>query len=70
MWRELFEGTPKFFRHKYSPPFNARLLKTFKNYSGTRADKITWIGTGWCKLVRKDDSYGKYPDKTKGSLKN
>jgi hypothetical protein len=24
-------------------------------------DKITWIGTGWRKLFRKDDSYGKYP---------
>jgi len=30
--------------------------------SNTMADKITWIGTGWRKLVRKYDSYGKYPD--------
>ncbi|MBU1695961.1 MAG: hypothetical protein KKD21_02820, partial [Proteobacteria bacterium] len=37
-------------------PFNARPLRTLKNYSGTREDKITWIETGWRKLVRKYDS--------------
>jgi len=42
-------------------PFNARPLRTLENYSGTRADKTTWIGTGLRKLVRKYDSYGKYP---------
>ena len=40
-------------------PFNARPLRTLENYSGTRVDKITWVGTGWNKLVRKYDSYGK-----------
>ena len=41
--------------------FNARPLRTFENYSGTRVDKIIWIGTGWRELFRKDNSYGKYP---------
>ena len=42
--------------------FNAIPLRTLENYSGTSADKITWIGTGWFKLFRKDDSNGKYPE--------
>jgi len=43
-------------------PFNGRPLRTFKNYSGTRADKITWIGTGGCKLFKDLILTGKYPE--------
>jgi len=42
-------------------PFNGRPLKNLKNYSGTRTDKISWIGTGWWKIFQKYVSYGKYP---------
>ena len=50
-------------------PFNARPLRTLKNYSGTRVDKTAWIGTGWCKLFRKYYFHDKYPVKPIKNLK-